>query len=90
MITLLQIKDIDDIKDNYIDIVNLFCTMNLGDEKKTGVHYAKLTVKNNNESYYKFFKPKLKYNANFREGIIKLETCHKWMKNHYILENMDT
>ena len=84
IISLLQIRHIEDIKDNYIDIVKLFCDFSLHDKTKSGIHYEKLTVKNNNESYYKFYKPRLKYNSNFAEGILDLETCNKWIKGHYI------
>ena len=60
----------------------MFCDFNLYHGKNSGIHYEKLSVKNN-ETYYKFYKPQLAYNSN-PEGIISLEKCEKWMRGHYI------
>ena len=82
VISLLQIKQ-ENIEENYIDIVKLFCDLNLYDGKKSGIHYEKLSVKNNYESYYKFYKPQLAYNSN-PEGIISLARAEKFLRSHYI------
>ena len=84
IIDLLEIKHNNISKDNYIDIVKLFCNFTLEDKKKSGLHYCKLTVKNENETYYKFYKPKLRYTSNLNEGILDLKTCNKFIKGHYI------